>query len=274
MSSNGLSRYSSSGSNGSGASGTLDGPPPGRALAAAVVERAPTSQASILREFEGASLQLVERRFGPGGTIYEAGDPDDKLYFLLSGTVRLYRTYGYFKEATTALLADEGIFGGPDLAQTGPHGDYAEALSDVRLVQVRKSSVVWLIKRRPEVALALFSALAERSRRTEELVVNLLPREVSSRLAILLLNLGEKVGEEDETGAVTLNVRLPHRELASMIASTREAVSKAMSCFRRGGLIDVKQRKVILLDRAALSERTDDIPRPNGLRRGKTSATA
>ena len=150
------------------------------------------------------------------------------------------------------------------MVDTGPQVDFAEALTEVRLAHVRKSSVVWLIKRRPEVALALFSGLAERSRRSEEVVAHLLPREVSSRLAILLLNLGEKMGEEDETGAVTLNLRLPHRELASMIASTREAVSKAMSGFRREGLIDVKERKLVLLDRAALSERTDDDPRSNG----------
>jgi CRP/FNR family transcriptional regulator, global nitrogen regulator len=264
-------RYSSNGQHGTGTV-TLDPPRTGRALAAPEHSEAP--QARILQEFEEASLRLVERRLHPGDTVYAAGDPDDKLYFLRSGTVRFYKTYGYHKEATTALLTDGGIFGGPDLAKTDPHGDFAEALTEVRLTQVRKSSVVWLIKRRPEVALALFSGLAERSRRSEEVVAYLLPREVSSRLAILLLNLGEKVGEEDETGAVTLNLRLPHRELASMIASTREAVSKAMSNFRREGLIDVKERKLILLDRAALSERTDDDPRSNGSGRIKQSPVA
>ena len=260
MNSTEYSRYSRNGQHGAGTV-TLDPPRPERDFAAAEHPEAP--QARILREFEDASLRLIERRFHPGDTVYAAGDPDDKLYFLLSGSVRFYKTYGYCKEATTALLADGGIFGGADLVGTGLQGDYAEALTEVRLVHVRKSSVVWLIKRRPEVALALFSGLAERSRRSEEVVAHLLPREVSSRLAILLLNLGEKVGREDETGAVTLNLRLPHRELASMIASTREAVSKTMSSFRREGLIDVKERKLVLLDRVALSERTDDDPRSN-----------
>lgn len=271
MSSSGILRYSRNGQRGTGTV-TLDPPLTGRAFAAAEHPEAP--QERILREFEGASLRLVERRFHPGDTVYAAGDPDDKLYFLLSGTVRFFKTYGYCKEATTALLTDKGIFGGPDLVEAGPQVDFAEALTEVRLAQVRKSSVVWLIKRRPEVALALFSGFAERSRRSEEVVAHLLPREVSSRLAILLLNLGEKMGEEDETGAVTLNLRLPHRELASMIASTREAVSKAMSGFRREGLIDVKERKLVLLDRAALSERTDDDPRSNGSGRIKQSPVA
>src|SRR5215204_5660950 len=57
-----------------------------------------------LEEFERVGLRAVERRFGPKDTIFTPGDPDDQLYFLLSGTVRLYKIYGDYKEATTALL--------------------------------------------------------------------------------------------------------------------------------------------------------------------------
>jgi hypothetical protein len=47
-----------------------------------------------------------------------------------------------------------------------------------------------------------------------------------------------------------------------------------MSSFRREGLIDVKERKVVLVDRAALSERTDDDPRSNGSGRIRQSPVA
>ena len=59
-----------------------------------------------LKDFEEAGLRAVERRFGPKDTIFTPGDPDDQLYFLLSGTVRLYKIYGDYKEATTALLKE------------------------------------------------------------------------------------------------------------------------------------------------------------------------
>jgi CRP-like cAMP-binding protein len=57
-----------------------------------------------LDDFERAGLGAVERRFAPKDTIFTPGDPDDQLYFLPSGTVRLYKIYGDYKEATTALL--------------------------------------------------------------------------------------------------------------------------------------------------------------------------
>ena len=59
-----------------------------------------------LKDFQEAGLRAVERRFSPRDTIFTPGDPDDQLYFLLSGKVRLYKIYGDYKEATTALLKE------------------------------------------------------------------------------------------------------------------------------------------------------------------------
>src|SRR5829696_5116855 len=87
MSSSEYLRYSRNGQHGTGTV-TLDPPRTGRAFAAP--EHPERPQARILREFEEASLRLVERRFHPGDTVYAAEDPDDKLYFLLSGTVRFF----------------------------------------------------------------------------------------------------------------------------------------------------------------------------------------
>ena len=64
-----------------------------------------------LDDFESASIRMVERRFRAEDVVFNPGDPDDQLYFLLEGTVRLYKIYGDYKEATTALLGDTGVFG-------------------------------------------------------------------------------------------------------------------------------------------------------------------
>jgi CRP-like cAMP-binding protein len=208
-----------------------------------------------LREFESAGLRIVERRFKPRDTIFTPGDPDDQLYFLLSGTVRIYKIYGEYKEATIALLKDEGIFGKLSLVEGRWQDVFAEAVTEARVAGVQKSSLEWVIRRRPDFALKLFSALAERLRQSDELVESLLHREVSSRLATLLLNLSDRFGEEDGDERI-LDFRLTHQELANMIASTREAVSKAMSEFQKEGIIEVRDRKIVILNPLALSERS------------------
>src|SRR5918998_4955439 len=204
-----------------------------------------------LDDFESAGIRAVERRFRAKDIIFTPGDPDDQLYFLQEGTVRLYKIYGDYKEATTALLKDTGIFGKLSLVEGRWQDVFAEAVTDVRVAGVQKATLTEVIRRRPEFAIKLFSSFSERLRQSDEVIESLLEREVSRRLATLLLNLAERFGEEDGSGTL-LGVRLTHQELANMIASTREAVSKVMSEFQREGSIEVQNRRIILLNKEAI----------------------
>ena len=210
-----------------------------------------------LDDFERAGLRVVERRFEPKDTIFTPGDPDDQLYFLLSGAVRLYKIYGDYKEATTALLKDSGVFGKLNLVEGRWQDVFAEAVTEARVASVQKAALERVIKSDPEFALRLFSSLSERLRQSDEVIESLLHREVSTRLATLLVNLGDRFGEDD-----LIDVRLTHQDLANMIASTREAVSKVMSELQRDGVIETRNRRIAILDRGALSKRASG---PSGL---------
>jgi CRP-like cAMP-binding protein len=205
-----------------------------------------------LDDFEKAGLRVVERRFAPKDMIFTPGDPDDQLYFLISGTVRLYKIYGDYKEATTALLKDGGVFGKLNLVEGRWQDVFAEAVTEARVTSVQKASLERVIKSNPEFALRLFSSLSERLRQSDEVIESLLHREVSTRLSTLLVNLGERFGEGDGSG-VLIDMRLTHQDLANMIASTREAVSKVMSELQRDGVIETRNRRISILDRDALS---------------------
>jgi CRP-like cAMP-binding protein len=218
-----------------------------------------TPEGFNLEDFEEVGLRVVERRFGSKDIIFTPGDPDDQLYFLLSGTVRLYKFYGDYKEATTALLKDGGVFGKLSLVEGRWQDVFAEAVTESRVAGIQKTSLERVIKSDPEFALRLFSSLSERLRQSDEVIESLLHREVSTRLATLLMNLSDRFGEEDGT---LIGVRLTHQDLANMIASTREAVSKVMSEFQREGVIETRSRRIAVLDRGALSKRAAG---PSGL---------
>jgi CRP/FNR family transcriptional regulator, global nitrogen regulator len=210
-----------------------------------------------LDDFERAGLRVVERRFEPKDTSFTPCDPDDQLYFLLSGAVRLYKIYGDYKEATTALLKDSGVFGKLNLVEGRWQDVFAEAVTEARVASIQKAALERVIKSDPGFALRLFSSLSERLRQSDEVIESLLHREVSTRLATLLVNLGERFGEDD-----LIDVRLTHQDLANMIASTREAVSKVMSELQRDGVIETRNRRIAILDRGALSKRASG---PSGL---------
>ena len=214
-----------------------------------------------LEAFEEVGLRAVERRFGPRDMIFTPGDPDDQLYFLLSGTVRLYKYYSDYKEATTALLKDGGVFGKLSLVEGRWQDVFAEAVTESRVAGIQKAALERVIKGNPVFALRLFSSLSERLRQSDEVIESLLHREVSTRLATLLINLGDRFGEEDGKGLL-VGVRLTHQDLANMTASTREAVSKVMSEFQRCGVIGTANRRITILDRGALAEKASG---PSGL---------
>ncbi len=198
-----------------------------------------------LEDFERAGVRVVERRFRVKDEIFTPGDPDDRLYFLLEGTVRLYKIYGEYKEATTALLSKGSVFGKLSLVEDRWQDAYAEAVTDVRIAAARKATLKEVVRRNPGFALKLFSSFSERLRQSDEVIESLLHREVATRLATLLLNLSYRFGEANGPGTL-LSVRLTHQDLANMIASTREAVSKVMSEFQREGMIKVQNHKIVL----------------------------
>ena len=202
------------------------------------------------RDFEDAGIRVVERSFRARDLIFAPGDPDGQLYFLLEGAVRLYKIYGGHKEATVALLKDRGVFGELGLEEGSRQRCFAEALAGSRVAVVRKSVLFETLKRHPALATKLLYSYSERLGQSDEALESLLNREVSARLATLLLNLGERLGEADGSGTV-LKVRLTHQDLANMIVSTREAVSKVMGEFRRTGLIEVRDRRIYLTPRLA-----------------------
>src|ERR687893_1216000 len=218
-----------------------------RSIAAATT----TVEGLVPEDFEMLGIRLVERHYTAKDIIFAPGDLDDRLYFLLRGTVRLYRIYGDYKEATTALLNEGGIFGRLSLVESCVQDSLAEAVSDARVTSIQKSTLAEIIKRHPEYAVKLFASFSERLRQSDEVIESLLHREVSTRLATLLLNLGERFGEANGGSGTVLAMRLTHQELANMIASTREAVSKVMSEFQRKGTIQVQDRKIVIRPKLA-----------------------
>ena len=87
----------------------------------------------------------------------------------------------------------------------------------------------------------------------EELVKCLLPRETEVRLANLLPILSQKFGESDGS-TITISLRLTHQDLAAMVASTRESVTKVLNEMRNRGIIEIEGGRITLKDSRALME--------------------
>ena len=90
--------------------------------------------------------------------------------------MRLYKIYGDYKEATTALLKEGGIFGKLSLVEGRWQDVFAETVTESRVASIQKSAIEQVIKSRPDFALKLFSSFSERLRQSDEVIESLLHR--------------------------------------------------------------------------------------------------
>jgi CRP-like cAMP-binding protein len=208
---------------------------------------------SLLRLMEEMGIATADRTYGPGDAVYREGEYGDALYVLVSGVMKLFRPYSGSKEATLRLLRSWDIFGHLAFAGEARQRAYAEAVTECRVTKIPKVFVERAVRQEPRVAFKIMTLLELRLVQYEELVKCLLPRETEVRLANLLPLLAQKFGERQD-GAVIIDLRLTHQDLAAMVASTRESVTKVLNEMRNRDLIEIEAGRITLKDSRALAK--------------------
>lgn len=209
---------------------------------------------SLLGLLQNLGVASADRTYFQGDAIYREGEYGDALYILTSGVVKLFSPYSGTKEATLRLLRPWDIFGHLAFAGETVQLAYAEAITESKITKVPKVFIERAVRQDPQVALKVMTLLELRLVQYEELVKCLLPRETEVRIANLLPILSRKFGEDAADGPVTIDLRLTHQDLAAMVASTRESVTKVLNELRNRDVIAIESGRITLKDHQALGE--------------------
>jgi CRP/FNR family transcriptional regulator, cyclic AMP receptor protein len=205
--------------------------------------------------FEGlttAEIATVDGRFPAmayrkGELIYSPYDPGEALMMLERGHVRLYRSAADGRQLTLAILDEGAAFGLPGALDEQPYDAYAEAFTDCTVRMLPTDQLEALVATHPRVALNLMRSLAGRLREVEDQVERLAFLPVSARLAAKLLELMDRYGRVTPQG-IRIDERFTHLQLAEMIGTSRETLTKVINELRDSGVIDVRDRLVWVLD--------------------------
>jgi CRP-like cAMP-binding protein len=203
----------------------------------------------IVRDFS-------RRQFRQGESIFQQGDPGRSLYMVEAGQVRIYVQDKDGQETSVILCGPGDLFGELALIDGLPRSASAVVMEDTVLLTLDHDRFREQMRRHPQVALNLMKALSVRVRYSTQQVENLTLLDIPRRLARKLLELAEDHGEPQAEG-VHITLALNQSDLASLIGTTRESVNKAMSAFRREGLIRTELNHIILLAPDALRERSE-----------------
>ncbi len=186
-------------------------------------------------------------RFGKAELIYSPFDRADAIYVVQTGRVRLYRSAHDGRQLTLAMLDEGEVFGRVSPQGGALHDAYAEAMTDAVVRVLSSADLERAAADHPRIALNLLRSLSGRLRSTEDQLESLAFRGVPARLAALLLRLMDRYGRVTHTG-IRIDERFTHMQLAEMIGTSRETLTKVMNELRESGLIDVRERLVWVLD--------------------------
>jgi len=131
-------------------------------------------------------------------------------------------------------MAAGDVFGEMSLLDGLPRSATVTSLEDCRLMVIGRQDFMQFLKRHADVALNLLAALSQRLRTTNNLVENLSFHHLPSRLARLLMDLGQRHGKV-ESGGVAIGLRLSQEELGNLVGASRESVNKQLRAWAESG---------------------------------------
>ena len=160
-----------------------------------VIRKAPLFTA--LDDAASASLlaNMVSVKISKGTILFAEGDGGDQLYVIAEGKLKLGTSSGDGRENLLSILGPGEMFGELSLFDPGPRTSTATAVTDAKLLSLGQEKLLpWLVEN-PKVSLQLLASLAQRLRRTNEAVGDLVFSDVPGRVAKALIDLGERFGK-------------------------------------------------------------------------------
>jgi len=210
---------------------------------------------NLFRGLPEEQVQIISRltivkNFVRGETIFFEGDEARGFYIVSSGQVKVYKMNPQGKEHILHIFGAGEPIGEVPVFHSQPFPATAEALVKSSLLYLNRKDFITLIQEHPSVSLNMLALLSMRLRQFATQIENLSLKEVPARLANYLLYVSE---EQDNTDTIHLSVS--KGQLASLLGTIPETLSRIFAKMSDDGLIRVEGRTIVILDRDGLARR-------------------
>lgn len=190
--------------------------------------------------------KTVGTEFPAEASLYQQGDPPSALYMLESGRAKLYRQ-SIDKRQILALLAPGDCLGAESLSISGKSPFTAMTLTPVMALCVPPEALQSLLDEHPDFQEAFLRLITDRLKQFVTLVHDLAFRDVTSRLAMVLVARADTEGQRVDDG-ILLERLLSQQEYADMVGTAREVVSRTFKRFEDENLVHLTRASILIRD--------------------------
>jgi CRP/FNR family transcriptional regulator, cyclic AMP receptor protein len=218
----------------------------------------PDRNANYFCCFSEASTKALEQikrvtSYPEGAVLFMEGETSRGVYILCQGRVKLLTTNSEGKSFILKIAQPGEVFGLNSILSGTPHEITAETLQPCRVAYVGREDFLRFIKEHGDACLHVAKHLSRDCSSAYEVIRSIgLNNSASEKLARFLVEWASD-GRMNE-GAIRVKLALTHDEMAQLIGSSRETVSRTLSEFKRQRWIELNGATLVLRNKAALEQ--------------------
>lgn len=174
--------------------------------------------------------------------LFTQQDEGDALFFILKGRIELSVSGDDGRKLVLDVLSRGAFFGEIALLNPGSRTATIMALDDCQLLMLRHADLHRVLRKNPDLIVETLHLVGKRMREITDQLHEQILLPLHQRLARKLLRLASGAPDENPS------LRLSHSEIADLVGASREAVSKALSSWKKQGVLETRRGSIELLD--------------------------
>lgn len=187
-----------------------------------------------------------------GSVLFVEGEKPRGVFILCSGRVKLTTSSSEGKTLILKIAEAGDLLGLSSAILDRPYEVSAETLSPCQVNTIKRDDFLKFIGEHVEACMHSAEQLSQKYHAAQKEIRSLgLCQSTGEKLAKLLLDWSEQDGHTSQKG-IRLNVLLTHEEIAQMVGTTRETITRLLSDLKKRKIIQIKGSTVIIPDRDAL----------------------
>lgn len=181
------------------------------------------------------------RTFPKHTVIIHEGDESGSLYIIISGKVKVYLTNDKGKEVILTMQGPDTYLGEMALLDVQRRSASVMTLVDTKCIVITRADFMRCISMHPEIALRVMRDLIHRLRDLTEDVKGLALLDVYGRVSRALVKLAH-----EKEGEMIVGQPFSRKDLANMVGSSREMVTRILKDLEEGGYIEKRGRAIAI----------------------------
>ena len=199
-----------------------------------------------VRDFERVA---VRKRFPKNAIIFSKGDESDSLYIVQTGKVKAVIHDEEGKEIVLSVIREGEYFGEMAALDGVPRSATIMTKEPTEMLIVNRDDFKNILSANPDMVFNLLKVLLERLRRANQKIEGLAFTNVYGRVANLLMQFARPEGRK-----WVVEEKMTHQEIANMVGSSREMVSKILGELVEAGYISIEQKRITINRRLGQGE--------------------